>query len=179
MKLKSILILFCFLIQGFIINAQEKVDEGVGNITIDQKREVLGNILAPIEGNDLWEGVFLEGYVSSVAIIKKPKKVKFFGMKASRVEVHFTPYYDEELDEENGEDIYEFNIFIEYTDEEQYPMLVEKVKDEYGPIFTYSIRDDDSEAPNWFSSITLLSIAKIEKDGKKYILVNYQRAYGG
>jgi len=48
--------------------------------------------------------------------------------------------------------------------------FMDDVEAAYGQIFTYSIHEDGTESPNWFSEETLLTVSgskhRIERDGK-------------
>jgi len=106
------------------------------------------------------------------------KMNEFFGLAIDRAEVVIM-----EPDENGNGTIWQFTLLIEDPGANAYNAFMDDIESAYGPIFTYSIHEDDTESPNWFSEETLLTVSgskhRIEHNGKKYIMVQFMSGVGG
>lgn len=186
--MKTLFLILPLLFQGITCNAQEefeeKIDAGIDGVKINAERSDISLKLNPVDSEELWEEIYSEYMITSTATVDVSKMDDFYGLKPSRAEIQFQSSYNNETGEEEGENIYQFTLFIEYPGDKDYQDFMRRVTLDLGPIRTYSIHEDNmKESPNWFTSVTLLTVSGdgviLEKDGKKYITVHYRQAYGG
>ncbi|HLP12972.1 MAG TPA: hypothetical protein VK177_13640 [Flavobacteriales bacterium] len=188
---------FCILFTGLLFAfSQEdkydlKIDSGVGSLKINTQLKDVKGFVKPVDKSGMWFPPQESKYVSyntyMVNMAKFPVK-KFYGLTIERIEILFQPHFTEE-GEEDGQDIYEFNVFISWPGDAAHDKLIASAEKDMGPIRTYSIdessigSEEEIESPNWFTSKTLMTIAgkKAFKtfNGKKYLWVKYMQAFGG
>jgi hypothetical protein len=161
----------------------QNMDDGFSPLSLFAPTENIQG-LEPIALEDLWSPYQESDWFTTTYAtldVKNLKNNDFFGLSVDRAEVIMT-----EGESEEGEslmEIREFTLLIEDPGTEAYNEFMDKVESAFGPIFTFSIHEDDTESPNWFSDVTLLTISgadhRIEHGGKKYIMVYFMSAVGG
>jgi hypothetical protein len=188
--------LLLIIFYGFFPFSQEdrydlKINSGLGQLKINTELKTIKDFIKPLEKDKMWipyeENDYFTYSPYLVDMAKFPAK-KFYGLVTERIEIRFQTHFNEE-GSEDGQDIYEFNLFIPWPSASVYNKLLSTAEKEMGPVRSYSIdessigSDEEIESPNWFTSKTLLTIAgkKAFKiiNGKKYLWVKYKQAYGG
>lgn len=168
----------------FVTGARaQNIDNGFSPLAIFASAENIQG-LETVSVEDLWKPFEeSEWFTTKYAVldVNNLKNNDFFGLSVDRAEVILV-----ESSNEEGEDVLEireFTLLIEYPGTADYNELMDKVESAFGPIFTYSIHEDDTESPNWFTDTTLLTVSgsehRVEHDGKKYIMVHFMSAVGG
>lgn len=191
--MKNLLPLFILLFISLHVFSQgdeRAVDQPFGGLKIDQPLSKIKKTLNRCKASDLWYGADdPEGLHSSHHLLdlKKAKVKDYFGLPVIRVEVIMNNTIEIDTvtweDIHVGEDISRFVVYMEQPSAQEHKAFIDRVVDGYGPIFTSSIHEDGKQSPNWFSSITLLTISGdgvfYEHEGKKYIRAEYRQGYGG
>lgn len=150
------------------------IDDGYGDIKMDQTFKPIENLLIEVKKETLWKAPSTPEMIPKTYIVNlsKLKTTIFFGLKITRIEVQF--------DEEN---IFEFTLFMEAPSKTDYKLFFNKLVENYGwpPATTYD--ENMNECPNWFTNITMLIVSgetvAVEKNGKKYIYADFVQGYGG
>lgn len=167
----------------------QSIDNGIGGLKIDQQYQAVKKFLVPADIKSSWLTGVTDPLGSpagisemvtafyTVNLAQFPAKA-FFGLPIVRIEAGF-----EKNEEDAGEDVHEFVIFMKAPDTKAFNSFLEKVQKAYGYTETFAPEQEIYLAPVWFTEITLLSIygpeAAITINGQKYIRAHFVRAYGG
>ena len=160
-----------------------QLNEGFTPIAILTAVDDIRDGLTTVESSGLWEAIYAEGFILETATYDVNKTAKsFFGLPVERIEVQTTWGYDEKLDEEY-KSVFQFTLFMEAPSDEEYLAFMKRVEENYGYIASFTIHEDDTESPNWFNSITILTVSgkdsMKEVNGKKYVFATFTQAFGG
>lgn len=157
----------------------QNLDDGFSPLKLFIESESIKG-LQKIEIDDLWSAYEESEWMTTTYAefdVKSLKNRAFFGLEVDRVEVVIMS--DGESD---GGSIWQFTLLIEDPGASAYSTFIESILNAYGPILTYSIHEDGSESPNWFSSESLLTVSgtehRIKHDGKEYITVQFMSGVG-
>lgn len=189
------LLLFLFISSQTFAQAPPLLDEGFNSLRVDESLANLSSKLKSIESDELWGEIYHEEYITSTHTFTLDSKnaLKFFGLGVKHIDVQFKMGYIEGEDEDGDgepdgegeelETIFQFTLYMEAPSEKDYRELMVQLTNKYGMIETMSINEDDTESPNWFTSITMLTVSGedsfIYHDGIKYITAKFSQAYGG
>ena len=186
--MKIVLVLFIGVLTvcsfSYLPGEDEEIDKGIGGIKINAELKNIKSFLKPLAKDKMWSKLYDENMITTVYLVdmtKFPEK-KFLGLTIDRIEIQFQTHVDSE-GEEQGEDVFEFMLFCKAPQTAVHDKLINDAMMKYGDIRTYSIDENDNDSPNWFTHVTLMTIAgkKAYKAvaSKKYLWVNYRQGYGG
>lgn len=167
----------------------QSIDDGISGLKIDQQRKAVEKYLVSADIKSSWlTGITdplgtpenMSEMVTSFYTVDLAKfsAKDFFGLPIVRIEAGF-----EKNEEDAGENVHEFVIFIKSPDTKSFGTFMEKVQKAYGYTENTGMDEDFYIPPSWYTEITLLSVygpqAAITIKGQKYIRVHFRQAYGG